>query len=336
MKRSLASFVLVLFTFVNVITPTCASVTPPTRKSAHRKVNSHAARRAQEKYHHAWRLIRENYIWQNKLTDWKSWEHRFDGELYDDSDANSAIIKMIKSLKDRRTYFNNVIETQKAEDREESTNVVSWKMLPNNIGYIKINTFASDYTAQETSMAFEALSKASAYVLDLRGNRGGLLKQSLLVFSLMIDEGVFGRMEARSYGKDEKIEYLLTRKEIQIKRGSSVDREARHSNALGKKPLVALTDDDTASASESLLGALLDYGLVELFGEKTYGKGVAGRTFDLQGHVSIHIIFARSFLPKGSSIHNVGIIPKHPVAASKQGDAVLDAARKHLENKLKP
>lgn len=298
--------------------------------------SSAAARAARDKYHYAWELVAENYFWDNRLNKWPSWEHKHDSQIHDDSDANEYIRKMYKSLKDRWTHFMGVKQTTSDTERTDAKNIVSSKVLPNNIGYIKINTFSSKRTGSETDAAMRGLSQVDAYVLDLRSNRGGNVQESLEVFAIFMEEGLYSHLEGRRKGKKHVIDYVLTPNELQVTRGGKLQHFYRCPNHSGGKPLVVLVNGDTASCSESLAGALRDHGRAVLFGSRTFGKAVATHTYQLQGYVSVQIVFARSTLPKGSCIHDVGIIPDHEVKSSGKGDNVLTEACKFLEKKLKP
>jgi carboxyl-terminal processing protease len=120
------------------------------------------------------------------------------------------------------------------------------------IGYIKLDEFSS-HAAEQMKQAIEELDrqKVSGYVLDLRGNPGGLLFASVDI--------------ARMWMKQGKIVSTIDR------RGG--DRLFSANNtAITDLPLVVLVNKNSASASEILAGALKENGRATLVGTSTYGK----------------------------------------------------------------
>ena len=111
-------------------------------------------------------------------------------------------------------------------------------------------------------------------------------------------------------------------------------------HAIDTKPLVILVNKYTASASEITAGAVQDYGVGTLVGEKTFGKGVVQSLYTLPDKGALKITTARYVTPKGRDIHHKGIVPDVIViqrvdlpiidtAADKQ----LGAAKKIIESK---
>ncbi len=110
---------------------------------------------------------------------------------------------------------------------------------------------------------------------------------------------------------------------------------------LNGRPLVILTNGNSASASELLAGALHDNGVAKLIGEKTFGKGIGQSYTENSGFTAITTTF-RYYTPKGYWLgdahnHRIGIKPDIPVQDSLlQGDPQLEAAKKHLRERLAP
>src|SRR5262249_31051421 len=253
------------------------------------------------------------------LTDWAKWEHKYDGKLNTFVDAEQAINDMADSLGDKYTYFKSATLTKAKQDRDDATNVVSHRMLAGKIGYIRIRTFSSNHTAEETEAALKALSGANGYILDLRGNLGGYVKEALLVFSLFVDDGTFTVLKGQCDGKTYSETMVVTAQQVETTENGSLTTSARHANLTRRKPVVVLVNGDTASASEMLSGALRDNGRIEILGTQTFGKGIAQITPSLPRETSVQITYARYFLPGGSSIHGVGITPDRVVKQSGHG-----------------
>ncbi|HEY9869709.1 MAG TPA: S41 family peptidase [Candidatus Obscuribacterales bacterium] len=290
-----------------------------------------------EYYHQVWELVRDNFLYQERLTDWQKWENKYDGKLNTFTDAEQAINEMLDSLGDGYTYFKNATLTKAKQQRDDARNVVSYRMLPGNIGYIRIRTFSSHHTAEETKAALQALKGADAYVLDLRGNGGGYIHEARSVFSLFVDTGTFTTLRGRYDGDPYRELVVLTSKEFEVTVGTTAtttSKSAREPNLTGNKPVVVLVNQDTASASEMLSGALRDNGRAELLGTRTFGKGIAQLTWNLPRSTSVQITYARYYLPGGSSIHGTGITPHRVVKPSGSGDVQLSEALKVIDQKL--
>lgn len=157
------------------------------------------------------------------------------------------------------------------------------------VGYIRLDEFSS-HAAEQMKAAIEALNQEqiTGYVLDLRGNPGGLLFASVDIARMWLDQG-----------------------EIV----STVDRRGgdRHFKANQSKitslPLVVLVDKYSASASEILAGALKEHGRATLVGTQTYGKGTVQSVHSLSDGSGLAVTIARYYPPSGADINQKGISP---------------------------
>lgn len=152
-------------------------------------------------------------------------------------------------------------------------------------------------------------------ILDLRGNGGGYVSAAKDLLSLWIDGDVV--LEQRGTGIADNKTYA--------NRGQAV---------LADLPTVVLVNGGTASASEIVAGALKDYNLATIIGEKTFGKGVVQTLLDLSGGSLLKVTTARWYTPNGNSINGEGITPDVEVELtyddSNHGrDPQLDAAKKY-------
>ena len=173
---------------------------------------------------------------------------------------------------------------------------VSYRMLADGIGYIRLSGF-EQVTYEQFKEALDSLIEqgAKGFILDVRNNPGGLLDVVADIVDLLVPEGIIVFTEDR-YG----------------------NRDYLHSGAdyLGK-PIVLLVNGSSASASEVLAGAIMDYGVGALVGEQTFGKGLVQRVFPLPDGSAVKLTVARYFTPNGISIHGEGITPDYvvPMAA---------------------
>ena len=128
--------------------------------------------------------------------------------------------------------------------------------------------------------------------MDLRGNPGGLLHQSVQVSSVFLDGGA-----------------------IVSTRGRRLDDEDVYNGERGEMakgvPLIVLVDGASASASEIVAGAIQDYGRGILLGMTTFGKGSVQDVIPLNGgrDGALKITTKRYYTPSGRSIQGAGIAP---------------------------
>ena len=161
------------------------------------------------------------------------------------------------------------------------------------IGYLRLSQFNANATA-EVARAINRLEKAgaTAYILDLRNNPGGLLQAGVEVARLWLERGT--------------IVYTVNRQ------GMLGSYEA-NGQALTQHPLVVLVNQGTASASEILAGALKDNGRAKIIGEKTFGKGLIQSLFDLSDGAGLAVTVAKYETPNHIDINRLGIIPDRVV-----------------------
>lgn len=293
----------------------------------------------EEFYHSVWQAAERNFLWRDRLADWPTWEHKFDGKLATFEDAESAINQMLATLNDGYTYYKDATVTAGRAARADERNVVSHQVLPGNIGYIKIRTFGSNHTAEEMEAAINALNKAKvgAFIIDLRDNGGGYVHQAFKMFSMFVDDGLFTTLKGHYNGVKYTEELFVRKGGLEdTENGTRTSKSDRAPNLVGKKPVVILVNGSSASASEMFSGALRDAVGAALVGSNTYGKGIAQTTISLERATSIQVTFAEYFLPKGDSVHGKGIAPTYARPAIGPTDAQLAEAVRVAQERMKP
>jgi carboxyl-terminal processing protease len=186
-----------------------------------------------------------------------------------------------------RKTFDVLLKRARVELPSVSYNLRQEQQL--KVGYIKLDEFSSHATDQ-MKKAIETLTQqdAQAFVLDLRGNPGGLLFASVDIARLWMQEGKIVRTVDR--------------------RGGDRQFQANHT-ALTSLPLVVLVDGNSASASEILAGALKDNQRATLVGTRTYGKGLVQSVHDLADGSGLAVTISRYYPPSGININHHGIMP---------------------------
>jgi len=171
---------------------------------------------------------------------------------------------------------------------------VSKAMLPGDVGYVAIETFFNVKVMDQLKDAINELKKQGAkkLVLDLRDNGGGLLDQGCQVANAFLKEGV--------------IVYTRSREVTRAFCEASAD-------TLWDGPMVVLVNENSASASEVVAGAIQDMKRAPIVGEKTFGKGVGQNTFNLANGGELTLVTFEWLTPKRRAIHEKGIEPDYPV-----------------------
>ncbi len=157
------------------------------------------------------------------------------------------------------------------------------------VGYIRLREFSA-HAADQMQRAIRDLNakQVDGFVLDLRGNPGGLLQASIEIARMWMDDGAIVRTVDR--------------------RGGSEENKANHT-ALTNRPLVVLVDNNSASASEILTGALKDNRRAIVVGSQTFGKALVQSVHELADGSGVAITIAHYYTPKGTDINHKGITP---------------------------
>lgn len=174
--------------------------------------------------------------------------------------------------------------------REEvETKTISYKMLNDGIGYLAISGF-KESTKEQFSQALDALKDMDmkGLILDVRDNGGGSLDTVVNIADKLLPEGLIVYTRDK-YDKGEDYE--------------STDKEYLD------LPMVLLVNENSASASEVLAGALRDHEAATLVGTKTFGKGIVQSIFDLDDGSALKLTTSKYYTPNGDNIHEVGIEP---------------------------
>ena len=166
------------------------------------------------------------------------------------------------------------------------------------VGYIKLDEFSS-HAAEQMQKAIKDLSnkQASGFVLDLRGNPGGLLFSSVEIARMWMQKGAIVSTIDRKGGND---------------------KFSANGKALTDLPLVVLVDGYSASASEILAGALKENHRAKIVGSRTYGKGTVQSVHGLSDGSGLAVTIARYYPPSGMDINQKGITPDIKVDLSRE------------------
>jgi carboxyl-terminal processing protease len=166
---------------------------------------------------------------------------------------------------------------------------VKHKLLEHGVGYIKVDQFSKGI-ASDVADAMKKMSAqgATSWILDLRGNPGGLLEEAVQLSDLFVDSGTV------------------------VTTVSGRDREARRAErGFGDttSSLAVLVNGGSASASEIVAGALKNLDRAAIIGTRTFGKGSVQELYDNDDHSKLKLTIAQYLTPGDRSIQNLGIVP---------------------------
>ena len=161
------------------------------------------------------------------------------------------------------------------------------------IGYARLIQFTPD-TATRLQDALDSFEKNGykGLIIDLRDNPGGLITSAVDVADKFIDNGPIVSTKSRLLF--ENTQFTANKEKTTAKQGM---------------PIVVLINRGAASASEIVSGALKDYHLAYLVGERTYGKGSVQQVIPLSNTDGIKITMARYYTPSDMNIDKIGIPP---------------------------
>ncbi len=190
-----------------------------------------------------------------------------------------------------------------------STPAVTWKLLPGNIGYIRLHGFDQLDAIDEMKDAMTQLAGASSIIFDLRDNPGGYVHNAIGITSLFIKEGTVVQIKTRVPGDPANPQYdtetvrletnaIVRETQRSNAKGTKVSRDTRVPYMLNGRPLVVLVNGHSASASEMTAGALKDHGFI-LIGEKTFGKGIGQAVLPMPNGTRLHVTSLRYLTPSG-------------------------------------
>lgn len=184
------------------------------------------------------------------------------------------------------------------------------------IGYIRLSEFSS-HAANQMRHAIQDLTaqKADGFVLDLRGNPGGLLQASIEISRMWLEKGGIVRTVDRKGNSEET---------------------AANRTALTNLPLAVLVDGNSASSSEILTGALKDNRRATVVGSQTFGKALVQSVHSLSDGSGLAVTIAHYYTPEGTDISHKGIAPDVKVDLTDSDKQKLSSNPKLIATQADP
>jgi carboxyl-terminal processing protease len=171
-----------------------------------------------------------------------------------------------------------------------------------NAAYIRITSFSeqteSGVRRAMTELRAQLGDKFEGVILDVRNNPGGLLEQSVAVVDAFLERGEVVSTRGREAGQVQRY-------------------TARRGDLAEGKPIIVLTNNGSASASEIVAGALQDHKRAIVLGTTTFGKGSVQTIMPMGDQGAMRLTTSRYYTPSGKSIQGTGVVP----------DVVVEQAR---------
>ena len=206
------------------------------------------------------------------------------------------------TLKLKRFGQEKPVEIKLKREKVKIDNIPYYKVFDNGIAYLSLSGFTRD-AAKELKERFVEMKKDHAlkgFVLDLRGNGGGLMNEAVDIVNLFVPKG---KAVVSMKGK------AATANSMHPTTNEPVDLEI---------PLAILVDGSSASASEIVAGAIQDYDRGVIIGQRTFGKGLVQNILPLSYNTQMKVTVAHYYIPSGRCIQEIDYSHKKDTAQMKK------------------
>lgn len=191
-----------------------------------------------------------------------------------------------------------IIELE-VERKKVVVNPVKSEIKEGNVGYIKLTSFDSQ-TSQEFKNRYEELiaKNIKSLIIDLRDNGGGIVQEALTIADYLLP-------------KESKLLITVNKKEKEVIEKAKME-------PIVNVPVIVLVNENSASATEILTGALKDNGRAEIVGMTTFGKGVIQEVLTMTDGSALKLTTEEYYTPNRNKINKVGISPDVEVQNSDE------------------
>ena len=238
--------------------------------------------------------------------------YRVGEDMYVTADNLSDAVDIMRGLPGTDvdvTFLRNGEEiTYTITRRQINVNQVESTMLDDSVGYLACYQFAGECEKEFENALNDLVSKgAKGLIIDLRDNPGGWVDQARYMADLFMDEGEACYLVYRD-GSEDHTQYRTYDGKVDI-------------------PLVILVNENSASSSEILTGALKDRAGATVVGVQSYGKGIVQGVMSVGTKgAGVQITVAQYFTPDGNAVHEIGITPDYEVPLEEGDNGMYDFA----------
>ena len=204
-------------------------------------------------------------------------------------------------LKIKRYGHDKPMEKTLKREKVKIDNIPYYKVLDNGVAYLSLSGFTRDVAKEMKDKLLEMKKERelTGFILDLRGNGGGLMNEAVDIVNLFIPKG---KPVVSMKGKTPNSCSLYSTT------NEPVDLEI---------PLAILVDGNSASASEIVAGAIQDYDRGVIIGERTFGKGLVQNILPLSYNTQVKVTVAHYYIPSGRCIQEIDYSHKKDTTQTK-------------------
>ena len=205
------------------------------------------------------------------------------------------------TLKVKRYGQEKPLEIKLKREKVKIDNIPYYKVFDNGIAYLSLSGFTRD-VAKELKEKFVEMQKNNelkGFILDLRGNGGGLMNEAVDIVNLFIPKGK-PVVSMRGKSATSNNLYPTTNEPVDL-----------------NIPLAILVDGNSASASEIVAGAIQDYDRGVIIGTRTFGKGLVQNILPLSYNTQMKVTVAHYYIPSGRCIQEIDYSHKKDTTQAK-------------------
>ena len=206
------------------------------------------------------------------------------------------------TMKLKRYGQDKPLEIKLKREKVKIDNIPYYKVFDNGIAYLSLSGFTRD-AARELKEKFMEMRKdrqLKGFILDLRGNGGGLMNEAVDIVNLFIPKG----------------------KAVVSMKGKAANANSMHPTTNDpvdlEIPLAILVDGNSASASEIVAGAIQDYDRGVIIGQRTFGKGLVQNILPLSYNTQMKVTVAHYYIPSGRCIQEIDYSHKKDTTQMKK------------------
>ena len=236
---------------------------------------------------------------------------KVEGQSYTGEQITEATNKM-KGKEGTKVQIQIIREDETLDVEVERANVrvnpVEADIYEGNIGYLKISSFDQGSASEVTKKVEELKAQnIKSLIIDLRNNGGGIVDEAIEIADLFTS-------------KDSTL--LITKD----KHDNESVSKAKRDKAI-ELPIIVLTNENTASASEILAGALKDNNVAKIVGTTTFGKGVIQELLTMKDGTGLKLTTNEYYTPNRNKINKVGIEPDEKLELPEEYRNILSVPK---------
>ncbi|MGD9681566.1 MAG: S41 family peptidase [Candidatus Obscuribacterales bacterium] len=195
---------------------------------------------------------------------------------------------------------------------------VEFRMLHDEIGYVRLKDFVHQEAAARLALALASMRDARALIFDLRGNTGGSLHQACSIASFFLEAGAIASVKRRIPGDPAKPVYVTinvkVRKDAMVQEAISdqepdkihYNEQPRSNYLADHRPIAVLIDGSSASASELTAACLKENGVATIIGKRSLGKGIGQSILPMPNGCQLSVTDFRYYTPAGNWLGDGG------------------------------